>query len=289
MEFLTLLIVLGLLQLWGSGGPFQRDSWFYRCSGIIKDRLPSPHLRLLVVVGLPALLVLALQCLFHAVLFGLLSLMLYIAILLFSLGRGDVSENLQRYLSAWNHGDFESAYEQALAIGDFEQSDAIGDHVSLHEHVRAAFLFEGFERWFAVVFWFLVLGPVGAVVYRLSYLSARNDIIEPADKLLALRFVHYLDWIPVRFLVISFSLTGNFVSGFQSFWQKIFDNQPASELLDVCAVASIRGVDEQRVYPVDKEHFIEFGRQEMLALQSLLSRSVICWLVIIAMLTLFSG
>jgi AmpE protein len=150
-------------------------------------------------------------------------------------------------------------------------------------------LYEAFERWFAVVFWFLLLGPVGALGYRLSYLCGRNENLSPEDRLLALRFVHYLDWVPVRLLVLSFALTGNFVDGFNRLWQKIYDNQPASELLDCCALSAISASQEQQVYPADKTQFIEYGRQEILALQSLLTRCVICWLVIIAVITLVSG
>ncbi len=289
MAFLTLLIVLGLVQLWGSGGPLQRDAWFHRFTQTVKDILPASKPRLLVVVGIPVVAVLFLQALFDSLLFGLLSLLLYIGVLLFSLGRGDYSENIHRYLSSWNHGNFESAYEQALVIGDFEQSESITGHESLHERVRQALLYEGFERWFAVVLWFLLLGPVGAIAYRLSYLCGRSDRLDEADRQLALRFVHYLDWVPVRLLVMSFALTGNFVSGINRYWQIVFDNQPAVEILDQCALAAINGVNEQRVRPTDEEHFIEYGRQELLELQSLLSRSVVCWLIIIALFTVFSG
>ncbi|MEE8059685.1 MAG: regulatory signaling modulator protein AmpE [Pseudomonadales bacterium] len=289
MEFLTILIVLGLLQLWGSGGSLQQDRWFYRFCQTVSGVIASSKPRLLILVGIPTLAVLLLQVLIDSLLFGLLSLLLYIAVLLFSLGRGDFSENIQRYLSAWIHGNFESAYERALAIGDFKQSDAISDHVSLHEHVRSAFLYAGFERWFAAIFWFLLLGPIGAIAYRLSYLCGRSEILEELDRQRALRFVHYLDWVPARLLVMSFALTGNFVNGFNRCWQVVFDNQPVAELLDQCAVAGISGVNGQRAYPADQEHFIEYGREEMLALQSLLSRSVICWLVIIAVVTVVSG
>lgn len=289
MEFLTLLIVLGFLQVWGCGGPLQRDDWFYQFNEKISRRLDLAPLRLLAAIGIPALGVFLIQDLVESALFGLLSLIFYVAVLLFSLGRGDFNQNLQHYLNAWNLGDFEGAYKKATAIGDFEQSETTVDHVALHEHVRRAFLHEGFERWFAVVFWFLLLGPVGAVIYRLCYLAGRSDTFKPDDKLLALQWLHYFDWLPVRLLALSFSLTGNFVNSFSRYGSSIFDNQPGPELLDQCAVAAISGLNNAQVYPADKDHFIEYGRQELLTLQSLLSRSVICWMIIIAVITLVSG
>jgi AmpE protein len=288
MEFLSILIVLGLLQLWGSGGPMQQDKWFNRACENIIGTFSSSYLRLLLLVAGPAIVLLIVQSWFESVLFGLLSLLLYIACLLYGLGRGDFSENLQAYLSAWNHGNFETAYRKAEKIGDFKQTEHIVDHASLHEHVRAAFMYEGLERWFSVIFWFLLLGPVGAVAYRLSYLCGRSEHLSDEDQQLALRVLHYLDWVPARLLSFSFALTGNFVNSFNEFWEQVFDNQPAVELVDSCALAALKGDNDQSVTPADQEHFIKYARNELLALQGLLSRSVVCWIIVIAATTLFT-
>lgn len=287
MEFLTLLIVLGLLQLWGSGGPVQQDQWFYDFSERVKGAIQWPRIKLLVIVGLPVLLVLLLQGFFESLLFGLLSLLLFVGVLLFSLGRGDFSENIQSYLASWSHGNFESAYEHALAIGDFKQGEAISNPESLHEHVRSAILYEGYERWFAVIFWFLLLGPAGALGYRLSYLAARSPVLDIAEHQLAMRFVHYLDWVPARLLALTFALAGNFHSGFGRGWQSLFDNQPIDELLVNSALPALT-VDSSQGYPADPERFSEYAREELLALQALLSRSVVGWLIVIALAAVIS-
>ncbi|MFA7553672.1 MAG: regulatory signaling modulator protein AmpE [Spongiibacteraceae bacterium] len=283
MEFFAVLVVLGLLQLWGSGRRLQRDVWFYQLAEGLPKLLPYARLRVAVLVGLPAVLVLLLQALFDSLLFGLLSLLLYVGILFYSLGRGNLSEQLHAYLSSWSFGNFESAYAKAIGMGDFQPSDAISDHISLHEQVRKAYIYESFERWFAVVFWFLLVGPVGAIVYRLSYLAGRAEVLAENDRLIALRFVHYLDWVPARLLAISFALAGNFVSGFK---QHLFENRPAAEMLEVCAIAAINETGEPCIYPEEQAVFIEYGRKEISAIQSLLSRSVICWLVVVALITL---
>ncbi len=287
MEFLTILIALGLLQLWGSGGPFQQDRWFENFTETTVQLTTTSIIRLFVIIGVPAIVLMVITALVKSQLFGILSLIVYVFVLLFSLGRGDFSENIQRYLSAWEHGNFESAYERAIDIGDFKQCDTINDHVSLHKKVRQALVYEGFERWFAVVFWFLLLGPVGALVYRLSYLAGRTEYLSQEDRQLSLELQYYLDWIPARLLMISFALTGNFVNAFSHCSQSMFDNQPVDELVDGCAIAAISGFNEQRNVPEDEDHFISFGKKEMQAVQALLSRSVVCWLVVIALMTMF--
>ena len=285
MEFLTVLIVLGVLQYWGSGGPLQRDDWFTQLGQTLQQAWLPTRLQLLLRILLPLLAVVLLQILVDSLLFGLLSLLLYISLLLFSLGRGDFSQNLQDYLQCWQRGDTEAAYRKAVDIGDFKQSDAIGDGFSLHQQLREAFVYEGYQRWFAVVFWFLLIGPVAAVAYRLSYLAARQDDLNGGNKQLALRFVHYLDFVPARLLAFSFSLAGDFNQAFAAFRERCLDNLPSGELLDSCALAAI---NQQHTLSADTPELIEKAGQQLLALQSLLSRSVICWLAVTALLTLFS-
>ncbi|MEH6910995.1 MAG: regulatory signaling modulator protein AmpE [Oceanicoccus sp.] len=291
MEFFAIVIVYCLSQLLDSTGSLQQDHWIHRLWDKSKDMFSSSRMRVFFILAVPSLAVLIALTIADSMLFGLVMLVIYVGALLFSLGRGDYSENFYRYLNSWNRGNFESAYENAQQIGGFQPADTITDSLSLHKAVKAAFLYHGFERWFSVIFWFLVLGPVGAVAYRVSFLSARSDILEAEDKALAFRIVHYLDWLPARLLVLSFTLTGNFVNGFGHSWEKIWSDQSASDLLDSCAMAALDGVEE----PLDEEdrdnseNIISHGREQLLALKSLMSRSAICWLVVIAVLTLVAG
>jgi len=287
MEFLTIIIVLALLQLWGSGGSIQRDEWLTILSKRIASFTTDSRFRLGLLVGLPVLLLLIIQVSFESMLFGLLSLLLYIAVLLYSLGRSEFNENVAQYLMHWHNANFQAAYHSASKLGDFQCSEQVDDHIELHDAMRSAFIYEGYQRWFAVVFWFLVLGPVGALAYRITYLASHTALLEGDDKHLAYRATHYIDWLPARLLCLSFCLTGNFVNSFNRFCSIASDNKPVSELLDDCAAAAITGFDEQVVYPTDQEHFIAFGKKQIHALQSLLSRSVICWVMLIAVMQLF--
>lgn len=287
MEFLTIIIVLALLQLWGSGGSIQRDEWLSVLANKITPLSEDPRARLGLLVGLPVLVLFLIQVSFESMLFGLLSLLLFIAVLLYSLGRSEFNENVAQYLMHWHNGNFQAAYHSASRLGDFQCSEQVDDYEELHNAMRSAFIYEGYQRWFAVVFWFLILGPVGALAYRITYLTSHSDIFEGEDKRLAYRATHYLDWLPARLLCLSFSLTGNFVNSFNRFASVASDNKPVSELLDDCAVAAITGFDEQVVYPTDQEHFITFGKKQIHALQALLSRSVICWVMLIAVMQLF--
>ena len=68
---------------------------------------------------------------------------------------------------------------------------------------------------FGVFFWFLVLGPAGAVLYRVSeYLSRAwtepEHMRNEAFGLFASQAFYWIDWIPVRLTAIAFAVVGNF-------------------------------------------------------------------------------
>jgi len=325
MEFLTILITLALLQLWGSGGPIQRDEWFQSIIDAGKEWVDSSRLRLFWVVVGPCIVLFLFLVLVDSIFFGLFSIIAYVGVLLYCLGREEFSENVQRYLSAWNNGDLIEAERYAVKIGDFQQlrsgegsrssvnvnartstdnssedaiqadsenvseldKDDVKKYIVLHGCTRSALVYEGYERWFAVIFWFLVFGPIGALAYRLSYIYARSESLAESDREMALRVVHYLDWVPGRLLALAFSITGNFVNSFEYCWQAMWDDQPITELIEKTALAAISGTDENTKYPNEIDSFTIIARKEILALQSLLSRSVVCWVAVIALLELF--
>jgi adenosylcobinamide-phosphate synthase len=69
---------------------------------------------------------------------------------------------------------------------------------------------------FAPIFWFVLLGPVGALVYRLSWLAQQAFAQAPmtvAPNVLgqfSKRIFDWLDWLPVRFTAGAFAVVGDF-------------------------------------------------------------------------------
>lgn len=65
-------------------------------------------------------------------------------------------------------------------------------------------------QWFAVLFWYLVLGIEGAIVYRLIELASQEDQL----KVITAPIMGYLDWIPARLTGVLYLLVGNFDQGY---------------------------------------------------------------------------
>jgi adenosylcobinamide-phosphate synthase len=68
---------------------------------------------------------------------------------------------------------------------------------------------------FGPIAWFLVLGPAGAVIYRLSAMltevwTARGDADSEEFSQFTQRFFFWYDWAPARLTAASFAIVGNF-------------------------------------------------------------------------------
>ena len=68
---------------------------------------------------------------------------------------------------------------------------------------------------FGVFFWFLPLGPAGAVLYRVSEYLARawnepEHMRNEAFGQFAAKAFYWIDWLPVRLTAIAFAVVGNF-------------------------------------------------------------------------------
>ena len=64
---------------------------------------------------------------------------------------------------------------------------------------------------FAPIFWFVLLGPAGAVLYRLSQSVDQTwGAQEDAFSRVAHHIFYRLDWLPARFTAVSFAVVGDF-------------------------------------------------------------------------------
>ena len=68
-------------------------------------------------------------------------------------------------------------------------------------------------RWFGVLFWFLLLGPAGALLYRLVSLAAQGEAqraLPPAQAQAAKLFVGLLNWPVAHLMTFGLALAANF-------------------------------------------------------------------------------
>lgn len=96
-------------------------------------------------------------------------------------------------------------------LAEWQQCDA--ESYSAREVARVAIestLRQSHYDLFAPIFWFVLLGPAGALTYRLSYLVARAWAGKGRFGAFAQTAFAWLDWLPVRFTASSFAIVGDF-------------------------------------------------------------------------------
>lgn len=149
---------------------------------------------------------------------GFTYLLLAIVVLFFSLGPQDIGEEVMEYCKALETGDDEEIQNAARAIVEGDVPDEPGARTAA---VEAAVCVQANNRLFAVVFWFVLLGPLAAWAYRVTDLIRRRAVFNAtraaADDADAERVrdaaeaLHgWIAWVPARLTAVGYAMAGHF-------------------------------------------------------------------------------
>jgi AmpE protein len=228
MSFLVLLLTLLVEKFSSLRQRIQRDGPWLRLLARLESRDEGPAWLRLALLVLPPLLVLALLlAILQPLLYGWLALPLHLLVLIYSLGRGDLQKSCGPFRDAWRRGDAEAA--ELVAERDMRiEADEQG---SLLLRVQCYLLWQGYQGFFAVIFWYALLGPMAALGYRLLALLAEHARGAALHER-AVQLRHGLDFIPARLLVASFALVGNFIAVSRELLHEMLNwNLPTEQLL----------------------------------------------------------
>ncbi|HSC67532.1 MAG TPA: regulatory signaling modulator protein AmpE [Cellvibrio sp.] len=216
MIFLSLVVVLAIVYWLGSASIIHYDGWFKWLVNRLQSipglsAAPALPLALALVIPLSVLVVLFLLVYQMAGIQWLF--FLYVPVLLYSLGRGNFLGDAQEYIALATRGDTVAAAQllERLRARDIDiDEDDVDDWRSLHTEALRIFAYRGFERMFAVLFWFFIAGPFGALIYRLSVLY--RDFSAPGSDaaLTATKWLWLLELPAVRLMGVTWAFVGNF-------------------------------------------------------------------------------
>ncbi|MGB9090257.1 MAG: regulatory signaling modulator protein AmpE [Pseudomonas farsensis] len=208
MSFLVLVLVLWVEKFSALRQRLQRDGLFLgELLRLERSGKAAPAWALTLLVLAPVVVLLLLLHVLEPVAYGLLALPVHLLVLIYSLGRGDVKASLGPFRDAWRRGDDQAALHAAERDLGLQAEDA----GSLIKRVQGHMLWQAYQSFFAVVFWYFLLGPAAALAYRLLALCAEHSR-QPGIQALAAQLRHAMDWLPVRVVAVSFALVGNFVA-----------------------------------------------------------------------------
>lgn len=296
MEFIVLVLAL-LIRLVLSAMPNKKhDLWFNLwcdlCGGPISGsveqadtvRVPTKKWgigTLMLSVVLPVIILGVVLELLTQVAWGLPAFALSLLILLYSFSREDSEDWFKQFQRAWRRGDHQAAYEYARQV---IPKHTINSEYELFLSVFSRLLYLRFCDFFMVLFWFMVLGAEGALLVRLSQLLDRDRV---SPQVLRIRWL--LEWLPARLLGISFMLTGH-ISRVGKVWLATLFNgyTPTEHLLYRYARAAMDHNEPPEVISDDGVQVLSDEYQKLLSLEGFMQRSVVLWLVVIALATILA-
>ena len=272
----------------------RRYDWFIRWLEWLAAQLgDNPAWRggtgLLFAVGPPLLLVALLQVALHGDWMGFPLFLFSLVALFYAWGPRDLDHDVEAVVQA---ADADARRTAAQRLFPERDTPAL-DGGSLVEAVFRCALW----RWFGVLFWFLLLGAFGALLYRLVALCAQGEARrrlpegawEAARKTLA-----FLDWPVAQLMTLSLALVGNFDSVFTA-WKESGGAGYAgdSRFLAAAARASVRSeLADEALDEVEAEYAPAGaaaisrtvpGLPELRDAMSLVWRILLLWLAVLAL------
>lgn len=211
----TLIAVVAALVL-GHLAPSLAESirhygWYRDWLGWLDARFPEGSFwrgrgGLVVALAPIALLVSLFQIALHEVMFGLPGLVFGVAVLFYAWGPRDLDVDVEAVANA---PDPLARRAVAARLWPEGGMPALLDGGSL---VEAVFR-NAQHRWFGVLFWFLLLGPAGALLYRLVAESAEGgaaSALPPRPREGARTALAWIDWPVAQLMTLALALVGNF-------------------------------------------------------------------------------
>jgi membrane protein required for beta-lactamase induction len=219
------------------------------------------------------------------ILWDLAYLSFAVLVVFLCLGPRDLGSEVDEYCAALDSGDAETADRVLREMSETEPAGT-----SEIEAVEDAVFVQANNRIFGVIFWFIVLGPVGAWLFRVADLLRRRvafESIRTADTDAAVggaieAIYGALKWIPARLAMLGYALSGSFDDAMNR-WRS-FDSSPGTpidkrndELVAAVGKAAMAGL-------LDEPPNSSAAARNSLRL---VTRTLFIWVSVIALMTIF--
>jgi len=152
--------------------------------------------------------------------FGNLGLfLLAIAVLVYTFGPRDLDTQVASIIRS------EDEESQEAALAELLRADVPDDLEVCREKTVDAVFSESLHRWFGIIFWFALLGIVGAFMYRsVNWLACEKSAMSRSQKLLFLRARQVLDWPAAQLMTLALAVATDFDSVYVA-WRRYHDEQ----------------------------------------------------------------
>lgn len=283
MKLLIVLICIGIQRFLNIRFSLTELDWFKPYRALVQKTLGQSLMKGYIGLAIAVLPIAVLVWILDGIFGGnpILGLVIGIAVIFFCLDSRDISKQIANYLSGGKAEKGPSSDEELKALlkesmpsSAAEQPRAVSSKVvliSLH-HI------------FSVLFWYMLFGLFGAVVYflvhRLTHEGAKpgSDATEYVEAAKVVQGV--MAWVPVRLLGLSFGAVGNFGAALNHLMKNIAGGLDFEQKLPVTLGLAAANADVEDASKATVE--------ENKNILDIVFKAEVVWIVAIALLTLIS-
>lgn len=223
MTIIAILLAFGLCHFVRELGRLRRSDWLTTWVKFCNDafgKLPgwNEFLGFVVIAGVPLIVLLLVDQVLFTTLGNLGSFLLALFVLIYTFGPRDLDTEVADIIEKEGEAR-QKALEQLL--GEELPEDAA---VCQARAIESVFR-EALRRWFGVIFWFAVLGIVGAFLYRMvDWLVSEDHELSDSQRALFHRLQQIMDWPAAQLMTLSLAVATDFDSVFSA-WKQYHDEQ----------------------------------------------------------------
>lgn len=272
MTFLTILIALFFYRNWRGSNPVQDYVSFDGFFSFVERSVPRSDVKFLIAIGVPTLGLFILASLSSHWIQGLVWLLISLATLIY----------------CFEIEDTEAEFNEQLArLEAVTEADDLADVVQMQEDFQGDHLYSMFQGIVPSVFWFLVLGPAGALAYALGVRYLERLPIESEEVTYLETAIYWAEWVPTRFTGLFFCFAGNFGPTFDYWLNHLFDTKESTQqhLLAMATLAS----HSDHTHDEGVLGFARFSQDYVLELKYLCERALFGWLGVAALFAILFG
>ena len=289
MSLLTILFSLAVERYVDALDNLRSFDWSISFSNWVKEKFSKSEfwndtLGLIVIILLPVFLCAIIYSQLYDAL-GLLGFLFSMAVLVYCMGPQRVHHAARLYIDAGEHEDEHSLKTYATDLLGSELPD---DTQEINRKVCEKLLISTNENLLGVFFWFVLLGPMGALMFRIAgvlYIDSQQHSEDESQEYTefnnSTRLLYaILLWLPAQLNTLAFAITGSFIDTLHEWKSRIpndyLNPKESEDTLFHSGLRSLQMDPETHQFDINTVH-------EILALSW---RSIILWVTALALLTL---
>ena len=220
-----------------------------------------------------------------------LAFLFALAVLVYCINPKRMYSLSRQYLDAGENDDQHSMQTYASEMMPDESFD---DTREMNSKVSIRMLTSTNNEVLAVFFWFVLLGPMGALLFRMSAAlfentrggysnesEMENEAVDYTEFNSSARMLYgILLWLPTQISILCFAIAGSFIDTLQTWKQRLTSNyldpDQSDETLYLCGFSSLQLDLEQKTFDLGAVNEV----------YALAFRTIIVWVTILALLIL---